>query len=120
MLMLDIFGGSEAQVLQFEERDCEGYTYVWDQDAFNPITHEYVCRIHFRFPDGSELTDAFVYHWRLWSIPEVRDLLLEVGFSRVEVYWEGADEDGEPSGEFQIDNGGDNSPAWVAYIVAFR
>ncbi len=120
MLMLDIFGGSEAQVLQFEERDCDGFTYVWDQDAFNPITHEYVCRIHFRFPDGSELTDAFVYHWRLWSIPEVRDLLLEAGFSRVDVYWEGADEEGEPSGDFQLDDAGDNSPAWVAYLAAFR
>ncbi len=120
MLMLDIYGGPEAQVLQFEERDCEGFTYVWDQDHFNPITHEYRCKIHFRFEDGSEITDAFEYHWRLWTVPEVRDLLLDAGFRKVEVYWEGADDEGEPDGDFQPSAEGDTSPAWVAYIVAFR
>ncbi len=120
MLMLDIYGGPEAQVLQFEERECEGFTYVWDQDVFNPITHAYDCKIHFKFPDGSEITNAFEYSWRLWSIPEVRDLLLEAGFGMVEVYWEGADEDGEPDGDFAASEEGDTSSAWIAYIVAFR
>lgn len=120
MLMLDIYGGPEAQVLQFEERECEGFTYVWDQDHFNPITHDYVCRIHYRFEDGSELKDAFVYEWRLWTVPEARELLHEAGFARVEVFWEGADDDGEPDGDFQSSEEGDTSPAWVAYIVAFR
>ncbi|MBU0742485.1 class I SAM-dependent methyltransferase [bacterium] len=120
MLMLDIYGGPEAQVLQLEERECEGYTYVWDQDLFNPITHEYRCRIHFQFPDGSELNDAFAYHWRLWTVPEVRDLLSDAGFRKVEVFWEGADDQGEPDGDFQVSVEGDTSPAWIAYIVAFR
>lgn len=120
MLMLDIYGGPEAQVPQFEERECEGFTYVWDQDVFNPITHAYQCKIHFQFPDGSEIQNAFEYDWRLWSIPEVRDLLLDAGFRKVEVYWEGADEDGEPDGVFEVSELGDTSPAWVAYVVAFR
>ncbi len=120
MLMLDIYGGPEAQVPQFEERECEGFTYVWDQDVFNPITHAYQCKIHFRFPDGTEIENAFEYDWRLWTIPEVRDLLLEAGFRKVEVYWEGADEDGEPDGEFEVSEVGDTSSAWVAYVVAFR
>jgi len=120
MLMLDIYGGPEAQVAQLEERECEGFTYVWDQDVFNPITHAYECKIHFQFPDGSEMTNAFEYSWRLWSIPEVRDLLLEAGFGKVEVYWEGADEDGEPDGIFIANEEGDTSSAWVAYVVAFR
>jgi hypothetical protein len=120
MLMLDIYGGPEAQVPQFEERECEGFTYVWDQDVFNPITHSYQCKIHFRFEDGSEIENAFEYDWRLWMIPEVRDLLLEAGYRKVEVYWEGADEDGEPDGEFVASEEGDTSPAWVAYVVAFR
>lgn len=120
MLLLDIYGGPEAQVPQFEERECEGFDYVWDQDVFNPITHEYRTKIHFRFPDGSEMTDAFEYHWRLWMIPEVRDLLLDCGFKNVEVWWEGADEDGEPDGDFQVNEEGDTAPAWVAYITAYR
>ncbi len=102
--MLDIYGGPEAQVLQFEERECDGFTYIWDQDVFNPLTHEYRCKIHFRFPDGTELQDAFEYHWRLWTVPEVRELLSEAGFRSVAVFWEGADDEGEPDEEvFGVD-----------------
>jgi hypothetical protein len=48
--------------------------------------------IHFRVDEGGEIIyqqhDAFVYHWRLWSIPELRDCLAEAGFKRIEVYSE--------------------------------
>ncbi len=120
MLLLDCYGGPEAQVPQIEEKDVEGFEYRWDQDDFNPITHEMVCKIHFRFPDGSEMEEAFVYDWRLWTLPETCDLLKECGFRKVVVYWEGADEDGEPNGIFLPDRKGDLSPAWVAYILAFK
>lgn len=119
MLLLDIYGGPEAQVPQLEERECEGFTYVWDQDVFNPITHAYQCKIHFKFPDGTEMNDAFAYDWRLWTVPEVRELLAEAGFRASIVYWEGADEDGEPDGVFEPSEEGDTSSAWVAYVVAF-
>jgi hypothetical protein len=120
MLLLDIYGGPEAQSAQEEEREQDGWTYIWDQDSFNPITHRYRCHIHFRFPDGSELKRAFSYDWRLWSIPETRDLLDESGFRRTVVYWESADADGEPSGIFRPGTRGDDAPAWVAYILAFK
>ena len=119
MLMMDIYGGPEAQVLQLEERECEGFTYIWDQDVFSPITHAYTCRIHYRFPDGTELNNAFTYEWRLWTLPEIRDLLAEAGFRTVTVFWEGADEDGEPDGIFVPSLEGDTASAWVAYVVAF-
>ncbi|HPF70787.1 MAG TPA: class I SAM-dependent methyltransferase, partial [Candidatus Krumholzibacteria bacterium] len=47
MLLLDCYGGPDAQVLQLEERDIDGFTYQWDQDGFNPITGETRCYIHF-------------------------------------------------------------------------
>ncbi len=120
MLLLDIYGGPEAQVPQIEEREVEGFDYLWDQDDFNPITGEVRCFIHFRFPNGSQLDNAFSYDWRLWSLPETCDLLEECGFRKVVVYWEGTDEDGEPSGKFNPDRKGDLAPAWVSYIIAFR
>ena len=120
MLMMDCYGGPEAQVPQFEEREQEGFDYVWDQDTFNPITNEVVCKIHFKFPNGSKRKNAFHYDWRLWSLPETRDILEEAGFTKTIVYWEGADEDGEPDGEFKPSRTGDLAPAWVAYILAFR
>ncbi len=120
MLLLDIYGGPEAQIPQIEERDVEGFEYLWDQDDFNPITGDVRCLIHFRFPNGSQLDDAFTYDWRLWSLPETCDLLEECGFRKVVVYWEGTDQDGEPNGEFEPDRKGDLAPAWVAYIIAYR
>ncbi len=120
MLLLDLYGGPEAQITQLEEREQDGFTYVWDQDSFNPITHQIRCLIHFKFPDGSEKKRAFRYDWRLWSLPETRDLLQEIGFRKTIVYWEGCDAEGEPSGVFRPSELGDLAPAWVAYIVAFR
>jgi len=120
MMMMDCYGGPEAQIPQEEEREQDGFDYVWDQDTFNPITNEITCYIDFNFNDGSSLKKAFSYDWRLWSLPETCDLLKECGFSRTIVYWEGIDEDGEPDGEFLPSREGDLAPAWVAYILAFK
>ncbi|MBU8870391.1 MAG: hypothetical protein KOO60_05925 [Gemmatimonadales bacterium] len=120
MLVLDCYGGPEAQVPQIEEREQNGFDYLWDQDHFNPITGDVRCLIHFRFPDGSKLKKAFSYDWRLWSLYDTCDLLAECGFRKTEVFWEGTDKDGEPSGVFRQSRKGDLAPAWVAYIIAFR
>ena len=120
MMMMDCYGGPEAQVPQEEDREQDGFDYIWDQDTFNPITNEITCYIDFVFKNGSRLKRAFSYDWRLWSLPETCDLLEECGFSRTIVYWEGTDEDGEPDGDFQPSREGDLAPAWVAYILAFK
>jgi len=120
VLVLDCYGGPEAQVPQIEEREQDGFDYQWDQDHFNPITGEVRNLIHFRFPDGSKLKKAFRYDWRLWSLPETRELLADCGFGKTVVFWEGTDKDGEPSGVFRPSEKGDLAPAWVAYILAFR
>jgi len=120
ILILDCYGGPEAQVPQIEEREQNGFDYLWDQDHFNPITGDVRCLIHFRFPDGSQLKKAFSYDWRLWSLPDTCDLLEECGFRKAVVYWEGTNRDGEPSGIFRPSVKGDLAPAWVAYILAFR
>lgn len=119
MLMLDAFGGHDAFKVMRERRDCGGYTYVWDQADYDPITGRMVCHIHFNFPDGSRLRKAFSYEWRLWTLPELRELLIEAGFSRVSVYWQGTDEEtGEGNGEFLPAERGDPDPAWIAYLIA--
>ncbi|MCP4573853.1 MAG: class I SAM-dependent methyltransferase [bacterium] len=120
LLMLDCFGGPEAQVAQEEERSLEGFDYIWDQDGYNPITGETRCHIHFDFPDGKRLKRAFSYDWRIWTLAETHDLLLESGFSAVDVYWEGTNRGGEPNGIYRISVKGDSAPAWVAYLIARR
>ena len=120
MLVLVCYESSDTQLPQEEERELDGFSYIWDQDGFNPVTQEIRCLIHFDFPDGSRLKRAYRYDWRLWSLAETRDLLAEVGFRKTVVYWETADRDGEPSGVFRPSKTGDLAPAWVAYILAYR
>jgi SAM-dependent methyltransferase len=119
VFFLDIYGGPEAQVVQEEESEQDGFTYVWHQARFNPISHETLCHIHFDFPDGSRMHRAFTYDWRLWSLPEVLDLLGEVGFEAPEVYWEGTDRKaGGGNGVFRKSLKGDNAASWIAYVAA--
>ena len=75
------------------------------------------CYIHFRFPDGSELKKAFRYEWRLWGMAEVREALVEAGFERADVYWEGTDKRGEGNGVFSHREKAENTDAWIAYVV---
>lgn len=121
IFFLDAYGGYDAPKVLQEERECDGFTYVWDQATFNPIDSSMDCRIHFDFPDGSRMEDAFTYRWRLWTLPEIRELLWEAGFSTVDIYWEGTDEEtNEGNGIYEPSEVGDADPGWVCYIVAQR
>ena len=115
ILVLDIVGGSDVLLEEHEDiREMEGYDYIWEQRSVNPITAEQLCYIHFRFDDGSALEKAFEYRWRLWTIPEA-------GFQRVDVYWEGLDEEtGEGNDEFNVQEAADSEPAWFSYVVAIK
>jgi hypothetical protein len=120
LFIFDIYGGFEAfEEMEEKRRIPAGFTYVWDQVSYHPATGDYHCRIHFRFKDGTKLKSAFDYRWRLWNLPEVVDIAREAGFSAVDSYWEGTDEDGESgNGEFKKHAKGENCPAWVTYVVA--
>jgi SAM-dependent methyltransferase len=120
LFFIDVFGGSEAFTECKEKTKHEGFTYVWHQKSYDPVSGDYVCHIHFRFKDGSRLKKAFSYHWRLWTLPELLDVLVDAGFTRSHVYWQGSDEDGEPDGEFSRVTSAENDPAWIAYVVSER
>ena len=118
VLFLDMYGGPEAQEETKEKTKHKNFTYVWHQAVFHPVTNFARCHIDFRFPDGSKIKKAFTYEWRLWSAPEIREVLLEAGFAKATVYWEGEDEDGEGDGVFTPDEKGVADLAWIAYVVA--
>jgi len=124
VFVTELYGGTEAIIEAEDEREIDGedlvadFTYCWEQESFNPLTHETVCHIHFELEDGSRLDRAFTYDWRLWTVPEVRDLLDEVGFERIDLYWEDVDEDGEGSGDYRLADVEENQEGWIVYIVA--
>ena len=117
LFIFDVFGGSDAYDECEEETKHNGFTYVWDQASYDPITGHCQCYIHFRFPDGSKLEPAFSYEWRLWGLPELLEVAAEAGFANTTVYWQGEDEDGEPNGVFKPAKHGEPDPAWIAYVV---
>ena len=115
----DAFGGYEAHRCQKEKTELDGFTYIWEQAAYNPIAAEMMCFIHFRFPDGSKLDRAFSYNWRLWGPKELRELLVEAGFSRTRMYVQAFDDDtDEPIDRFDETEEIPDYASWIAYLVA--
>ncbi len=79
------------------------------------------CYIHFAFEDGSKIDKAFSYQWRLWTLPELQELLFEAGFNQVKVYWEGTDvKTGEGDGVYLDSQTGDADAAWICYLSAYN
>lgn len=119
LFLLDAYGGSDSFLEMEEDRDLDGFTYLWDQHSYNPVTGHATNHIHFVFPDGSRIDKAFSYDWRLWTLPEIQEVLQEAGFSNVLVYWEGSDEEtGEGNGEWAVTTRGEACEGWIAYLVA--
>ena len=119
LFMLDLFGGWLSQQEVTERRRLGGgVTYVWEHGACDPITHRVRCAIHFELPAGRRLHRAFTYDWRLWTLPELADLMAEAGFDRIEVQW-----DVEPPGvepRYRPRRHAANQGAWLAYLVGRR
>ncbi|HHJ13636.1 MAG TPA: class I SAM-dependent methyltransferase [Gammaproteobacteria bacterium] len=118
ILFLDAFGGYEAYQEIEEKTRHKGFTYVWEQESYDPVTGHMVCNIHFTFNDGSRMERAFHYEWRLYGLPELREILLDAGFSKVTVYMQGWDEDDEPDGNFQPAEHAEADAGWIAMISA--
>ncbi len=119
VFFIDAYGGHESYRQIKEKTSFDDFDYYWHQKKYNPITGEMLCHIHFKFKDNSWLNKAFTYDWRLWTLPEIQELLKEAGFSKVQVYWEGTDKKtGEGNGEYYPTNKGEDDPSWIVYIVS--
>lgn len=118
VFMIDLYGGPEAEVEQQERTRLQGFTYIWDQSSFDPLSFHTVCKIHFEFRDGTRMRNAFVYDWRLWTIPELRELFGEAGFRDVHVLWESTDlKTGRGNGIYRRISRGHADSAYIAYVV---
>ncbi|MGE4489697.1 MAG: class I SAM-dependent methyltransferase [Kiritimatiellales bacterium] len=131
MLVLDLYGGTEAIEAKLEPREIDkhiatdgtkipAFTYIWDQSEYNVIDHHVVNYIHFKVPGFGKIEKAFTYDWRLWTLPEIQELLLEAGFKAAEVYLHDWTDDGESDETYRRRTRYENSLGWVAYIVGIR
>ncbi|MEL7487487.1 MAG: class I SAM-dependent methyltransferase [Pseudomonadota bacterium] len=125
VMVMDMMGGGDSFLEGHVEKrkiakGPKGFSYHWEQAEINPVTLECTHYIHFKFGDGSKMKRAFEYSWRFWSIPEIREMLEEAGFSKSIVYWEQEDEDGEDTGEWAPGENAPSYPSWICYLVAVR
>ena len=118
VLMLDCFGGSQCLQANEEQVNYGAFTYYWDQKSFDPISHRAVFHIHYKRRGEKKRKKVFSYDWRFWTIPEIKDLLQEVGFRKTHVYWEGTDKKGEGNSRFTRKEKGEECESWVAYIMS--
>ncbi|QOJ01499.1 MAG: class I SAM-dependent methyltransferase [Phycisphaeraceae bacterium] len=132
VFIADTYGGSGAYRTGVTRRTVRlpgggRVRYHWEQRSADPASGRVVDAIHFDIlgPRGRvvrRLRDAFVYDWRLWSLPELRDAMGEAGMGTAEVYdrlGDALDSEGrlyvrpKPAGEpFEDD--------YVAYVVGRR
>ena len=125
VFIMDMMGGEETYIEDHTEKrkivkGKYGFSYHWEQKRFNPVNSHCTFYIHFKFADGSKMKRAFEYNWRFWTIPEVREMLEEAGFSKSLVYWETEDENGDDTGEWEATEDAPSHPSWICYIVGVK
>jgi SAM-dependent methyltransferase len=118
VFIIDCFGGSQCYDEIEDVTKHKQFNYYWDQTGFDPITNRALFYIHFKPHGQKKIEKVFSYDWRMWSIPELRDLLEEVGFKKSHVYWEGTTKKGEGDGVFTRTEKGEACLSWIAYIAA--
>lgn len=120
MLALDVFGGPDYLMPHSDKRrnDDLGFDYWWEVESFDAISSRIKTAIHFQ-PDGERRRNrVFRYDWRLWSPPELADILREAGFESVEFWAEGLDTKGYGDGKFRRIDSETDCETWVCYIIA--
>jgi hypothetical protein len=91
IFVADLYGGQHAlktgkRSKQVRLPEGGSFTYIWDQRHVDPLTGRVFNAIHFRVPGAPPLRNAFTYDWRLWSIPELCDAMMDAGFKATEVH----------------------------------
>ncbi|MFN4895731.1 MAG: class I SAM-dependent methyltransferase [Pseudomonadota bacterium] len=119
LFVVDAFGGPDCMEASVDVRRSAGLRYYFEQDGFDPITNQAKFHIHFHLRGDRKRKRVFSYDWRMWSIPEIRDAMIDAGFKNTAVYWEGTARSGRGSGRYHRREKGESCRVWTAYIVAF-
>lgn len=120
LLALDCMGGSAHHKPNEQSAQHDGFTYFFEQEGFDPVTHEAVFHIHFQRDGERKRRRVFTYDWRMWTVPELRDALLEAGFAAVRLYWPETTDEGETVWSLADQADEKLWPNWVAFVVGLR
>jgi hypothetical protein len=95
MLTCEIYGGKSDWLRTATERTHYGPAgedvhYRWECEEADPVSRMVTHSMSFRVVKGgaviADLPRAFICRWRLWSMAELRQVMLEADFRTVDVY----------------------------------
>ena len=120
LLILDAFGGPDYLVPHVNRRRNkeEKFSYWWEIETFDSISNHIKCHLHFQRDGEARRNRVFSYDWRLWSIPEITDILHEAGFKDVHYWAEGLTKNGDGDGKFKPIRSEMNCRTWITYLIA--
>lgn len=118
VFVADLFGGTLCHDANEEKTKHKAFTYYWHQKGFDPATNFAHFSIHFKPHGKKKVEDVFTYDWRMWTIPEIRDIMIDAGFKNVHLYWEGTTRAGRGDGKFKRVDQGEACLSWIAYLAA--
>lgn len=131
VIVCDLYGGkdmwrSKTWSQKFKTATGRHIVYTWQQISASETTGMVHNAMHFDEVVGGRIGKthfrAFEYHWRLWSIAELREAMHEAGFGVVDVY----DRIGsamDSDGNLFVDPVTADQPldkSWVVYIAGRR
>jgi len=127
LFLVDVMGGSALHEPSKDERripktkSTPALDYFWEQKTFDPISNHAKFAIHFRVKGKRKIfRNVFTYDWRLWGLPELREIMLEAGFAEAKIYWEGSSRNGQGNGIFRERVVGEACDVWLAYVVGVK
>ena len=88
VMLLDHLGGAELLTGCIRKRRVDDFIYISEWSAVDPITHDLTIKISYSIKGRPLMRNVFVYGFRLWSLPELQEILAEAGFRNVNVVWE--------------------------------
>jgi SAM-dependent methyltransferase len=139
ILVANLFGGPGGMRVDVDRRQVTPvartkgeitpppFEYHWEQRRYDAVTGQIDCRIHFLPGEGygavggTLIRDAFCYDWRLWTLPEIVDLMRAAGFADVQGWRHTYDPSRGAAGVFlgAVEHL-ENLETWVAYVVGLR
>jgi len=125
LFLLDVMGGSRVMDVSEDKtvipktRSHPRLTYYWEQKSFDGFSHHTKFGMHFKVGNSKRrLKNVFTYDWRLWTMPELIDLLKEAGFKKTFIYGEGTRRDGTGTGIYKQQTYETDCLVWVSYLIA--
>ncbi|KAJ1937152.1 hypothetical protein EC988_007976, partial [Linderina pennispora] len=96
LLFCDIFGGVEATKSGISNiRDLGSFKYYFHQHSYDLMNNTIRFSLGFKMRDGSVLKNCFSYEFRVYTVSDLKEAMLEAGFDDVSVWISPRTRDGD-------------------------